>query len=253
MVMRFPQRVQALREALNRGQAEQALPMAEELVRLYPDSPTAYGLLAEFHRACRHWAEALEIVRQACYRFPRHRGLQYLLRALEEEAVAEERARETARDIPLRLIEGAGEATVHLRSSLVRLIPGLEFAPLHSELLELSSHLPPPPPFPAEVERAWRQAEVLQPESELTPLEELAQRLERARIPVPDEDIPPAEEPPDLPPVATETMARVYEQQGAYELALRVYEELVARHPERRSQYEAAQARLREKLQHGNY
>lgn len=233
--------------------------MAEELVRSYPQYPTAYSLLAELYCALQRRAAALDIVRQACRRFPRHRGLQHLLHTLEAETVGAAAEPEEShpearphRDIPLRLIEGVGEATVHIRSSLVRLIPGLEFAPLRPEPMEVAAYLPPPPPFPAELEHALRQAELGQPEEALTPLEELAQRLERARIPVPEEEAPPAEEPPMPPLVATETMARIYEQQGAYELALRIYEELAGRHPERRAQYEAAQARLREKLQHGD-
>jgi hypothetical protein len=45
-------------------------------------------------------------------------------------------------------------------------------------------------------------------------------------------------------------MARIYEQQGAYGLALRIYEELARRYPEKRSAYDHAQARLRERLGH---
>ena len=66
----------------------------------------------------------------------------------------------------------------------------------------------------------------------------------------------PTEEPPSASgsevPIVTETMARIYEQQGAYELALRVYQELARRNPEKRIEYERAQARLRDRLSHAD-
>jgi hypothetical protein len=92
---------------------------------------------------------------------------------------------------------------------------------------------------------------------ELSPLELLAQRLKQARIPPRSEpeELLPTEPPPEpepetapTPMVLTETMARIYEQQGAYEQALRVYEELCRREPHRRAEYERAIARLRERL-----
>ncbi len=270
--MELYQRVWTIRHEISSGRAETVQPMAEELVRLYPEYPTAHGLLAEVYAELQRWEEAVEVLQEACRRFPRHRGLQELLQRIEQKRcllnretpsspelsgqLLSEREVRRERDVPLRLVEGAGEATVRLRSSLVRLIPGLEFAPLRSELsvMPVWGNLPPPPPFPATVELALQEAERSEPTGiDLSPLEELARRLESARIPVPDEQLSSVEEePPPSPLVATETMARIYEQQGAYELALRVYEQLAERYPEKREQYEQAQARLRAKLHHGD-
>ncbi len=170
-------------------------------------------------------------------------------------AVEEHTAAEPAVATPLlRLVEAAGgETVVRLRSAIVRLIPGLEFAPLRlsspaQSLLRVVE--PPLPPFP----NVGVPEEAIEPE-ELSPLELLARRLKQARIPPrnqPEEPLP-TEPPPEpetapTPMVLTETMARIYEQQGAYEQALHIYEELCRREPHRRAEYERAIARLRERL-----
>ncbi|MDW8224456.1 MAG: tetratricopeptide repeat protein [Bacteroidota bacterium] len=285
--MGLQQEVQGIRAALDAGRPEQALAPAEELLRCYPEYPTAYLLLAETYAALRWWKKAEALLQRAQQCFPRHKGIHRLMQyrgmlpgsfapgakatpPVGEPSYPESEqhagvprdpgVRETVQrwrrpeTTPLRLIEGAGDATVRLRSSIVGLIPGLEFAPLRHEPspVALWFSLPAPPPFPAEVERALGEAEHVSPTG-TTRLEELAQRLERARIPVPDEGGAPLTTGEVMvPPVATETMARIYEQQGAYELALRVYEELVRRYPEKRSLYEEAQARLRERLRHAD-
>ncbi len=169
-------------------------------------------------------------------------------------AVEEHTAGPAAATPLLRLVEAAGsETVVRLRSAIVRLIPGLEFAPLRlSSPAQSSPRIAEPllPPFP----NIRVSEEAMEPE-ELSPLELLARRLKQARIPPrsePEESLP-TEPPPEpetapTPMVLTETMARIYEQQGAYEQALHIYEELCRREPHRRTEYERAIARLRERL-----
>lgn len=265
--MRTRELVAAIRQALDTGAAEQAYALAQELLRRHPDYPTAYLLLVRALVMLRRWQEAEELVQRAQASFPRHpfvRQLQQEIQRCREEAPSEVQLRQESRDVPevtvpLRLVEGFGDATVRLRSTVIRLIPGLEFAPLRSALVPAMwgwAPLPPPPPFPEHLEQLEQAAAVQTAAAsaqELSPLEELAQRLERARIlPPEEEEVAEAqpEEPEEKPPlVATETLARIYEQQGAYEQALRVYDELARRYPEKRSLYEQAQARVRQRMQ----
>jgi len=280
MVGKLQQRLQEIRAHLQAGHPELVLEAARALLEHCPQYPTAYLLLAEVYQALQRWQEAAEVLHAARQRFPRHRVFEQRYQQLQRQRGTPDELPQTPSaaepahppgesepdrhlrrvSVPLRLIEGAGEATVRLRSTLVRLIPGLEFAPLRSEPSAGSAYrgLPPPPPFPAELEAILREAERTPPPEPLTPLEELARRLEHARIPAPERAEPAQPEAPvpeePMPsaelPIVTETMARIYEQQGAYELALRIYEELARRYPERRAAYDHAQARLRERLGH---
>jgi len=78
----------------------------------------------------------------------------------------------------------------------------------------------------------------------LTALEELAKRLEHAKIPVIEEDktLP---SPSFMPSVVTETMADIYEQQGAYAQAIKAYQVLARNNPEKLEYYESKIAQLR--------
>jgi len=277
--------VQQLNRLLAAGEYAAALPYAEQLRERFPEDPLGIVALVRIYAVVR--PEALpELLCEALERFPRHATLlqyaEHVARAKPSEEHAEcaahpadvasvytaepdvkpstaveKQAAEPAVATPLlRLVEAAGgESVVRLRSAIVRLIPGLEFAPLRlSSPAQSSLRIaePPLPPFPS----VGVPEEAMEPE-ELSPLELLAQRLKQARIPPrsePEEPLP-TEPPPEpepetapTPMVLTETMARIYEQQGAYEQALRVYEELCRREPHRRAEYERAIARLRERL-----
>ncbi|MCS7177495.1 MAG: tetratricopeptide repeat protein [Candidatus Kapabacteria bacterium] len=287
--------VRAIERAIDAEQGEQTWGLVQELLQGFPEYPTAYLLAARVAMLQHRWEEAVSLLQRAKQRFPRHAGIRKALEQLQQQLpmLATESARshsellessepeteEVVEDLSaagahpsapktepiLRLVEGIGESTVQLRSNIVRLIPGLEFAPLRYEPVPVASGwaaLPPPPPFPAFVEEALREAQrpTEELQQSLSPLEELAQRLERARIRPPEEELaeeeaastPPEERSEVLPMVATETMARIYEQQGAYEQALRIYRELVARYPEKRASYEAAVARLEERLRNAD-
>lgn len=78
----------------------------------------------------------------------------------------------------------------------------------------------------------------------LTALEELAKRLEHAKIPVIEEEktLP---SPSFMPSVVTETMADIYEQQGAYAQAIKAYQVLARNNPDRLEYFESKIAQLR--------
>jgi len=275
--------VQQLNRLLAAGEYAAALPYAEQLRERFPEDPLGIVALARIYAVVH--PEALPVLlREALERFPRHAALlqhaehgapaEHLRENAEHSAhpadlasvpaakpgvepptAVEEHTAEPAVATPLlRLVEAAGgETIVRLRSAIVRLIPGLEFAPLRlSSPAQSSLRIaePPLPPFPnVGIPKEAMEAE------ELSPLELLARRLKQARIPPrsePEEPLPteppPEPEPTPTPMVLTETMARIYEQQGAYEQALHIYEELCQREPHRRAEYERAIARLRERL-----
>jgi tetratricopeptide (TPR) repeat protein len=78
----------------------------------------------------------------------------------------------------------------------------------------------------------------------LSALEELAKRLEKARIPVIEEDKT-LSSPSFMPSIVTETMANIYVQQGAYAQAIKAYQVLARNHPERLEYFESIIADLR--------
>lgn len=175
----------------------------------------------------------------------------------------------------MRLIETATidrRAMRMLRSSNIRLVPGLEFAPLRIESTRQkeTTHAVEFPPFrpirgvqtsgtrlrsaipttPAALEaelqrRAGGRSETFETK---TSLELLAEQLERARIKSPEA---PTSSPADTaaeteePTVVTETMASIYERQGAIEQAIKAYTILARLNPDRRSYFEEKIAQLR--------
>lgn len=210
--------------------------------------------------------------------------------------VAKELAEKIARHPApqLRLIETAklNQRTMRtLRSSNLRLIPGLEYTPLRIESSRKSHrhqpHIPEPPPFPAirgsrmsspmmppfvthmpaipDLESSLRQRFDTKPEvataatteRKLSPLEELAQRLERARIPAAsgENDAPVVAPPPvaiEQPMMVSETMAMIYEQQGALDQALKAYRQLAREKPARAEHFEQKASAIQRKLDGGS-
>lgn len=205
---------------------------------------------------------------------------------------------------------GRGGLSIHtgtkisrLRSSNLRLIPGLEFAPLRrgedlkiriaplvnepppdfNEIVEKSAGEIPPVSLPTPVEKPepeitepgpqepvidrsepehhdegslfegsvqtpdieeepffslpLHKIEPEQEQSRMTPLEELARRLETARIPIVEE----AEEEPELPAfepsIVSDTFAGILAGQGAYAEAIKAYQMLARMKPERHDHY----------------
>lgn len=170
----------------------------------------------------------------------------------EPEAEVEPQPRE--QPSVLRMID-----TAHLvnderiiRSASVRLIPGLEYTSLRFENLRSRgrrdiAYLSDPPPFrsfhtmrrttrPAEPSREQRREP-----GKAVSLEEIAARLERrARMPRASdavEQVPPPE--PNGPMLMTETIARIYMQQGSYDKAIEAFRMLQKSKPEKHTQFDA--------------
>jgi|LakMenEpi03Aug12_release.lakeMendotaPanAssembly.Ray.scaffolds.fasta_scaffold15425_11 tetratricopeptide (TPR) repeat protein len=170
----------------------------------------------------------------------------------EPEAEVEPQPRE--QPSVLRMID-----TAHLvnderiiRSASVRLIPGLEYTSLRFENLRSRgrrdiAYLSDPPPFrsfhtmrrttrPAEPSREQRREP-----GKAVSLEEIAARLERrARMPRASdavEQVPPPE--PNGPMLMTETIARIYMQQGSYDKAIEAFRMLQKSKPEKHAQFDA--------------
>ncbi len=182
----------------------------------------------------------------------------------------------------MRIVETAtidSRAMRMLRSSNIRLIPGLEFAPLRieSKRRALADTAFEFPPFRSirgsqrnyRIQKVRATANTLelldnvprnQPHREVTQsnvapqprisLDELAQQLENVRI-QPQQNPKPIEprgrSVSDEPTVVSETMAHIYESQGAIEQAIKAYMTLARQFPERRAYFEEKIAQLRTK------
>lgn len=151
----------------------------------------------------------------------------------------------------LRLIEMAPVTTDTriIRSASVRLIPGLEFTSLRFEgtrsrgRREITSLLDPPA-FRTfhQMRRTSRPAETSEVRKKPATLEELAARLHDARLPktttveheISKEDFSATQ----APIIVTETIARIYMQQGSYELAIEAFKTLQQNKPEKRAEFE---------------
>lgn len=177
------------------------------------------------------------------------------------------------REVPsvLRIIDTAptsDDARI-IRSGAVRLIPGLEYTTLRFEGMKARGRraiqpLSEPPSFRdfhspmrpfvrprphQNVESAPARPAVKKPLS----LEELASRLEKVRMPRPGEStqppVGPVHAPGTGPALVTETIARIYEQQGALDKALEAYRALQRQKPDKHAYFERLIADVSRKMQ----
>lgn len=86
---------------------------------------------------------------------------------------------------------------------------------------------------------------------ELTPLEELARRLESARIPVLEEEEP-ARPTTYESTIVSDTLANILVAQGAYAEALKAFQTLARTKPERLDYYEQRITEMKERMQNGS-
>ncbi len=189
------------------------------------------------------------------------------------------RLRRSANAANLRLLDTSSDKNSKrsLRSSNLRLVPGLEFTPLRVQSVRkqhVRTHYLPEapsfpvirgsemnvspaiaaPPIPKEAARR-KKAEgekKVKSEPKRTQLEELAARLERARIPVITEEPEPGlgrslSSDASEPMVISETMAGIYEQQGLYDQAIKAYRQLARIKPEKMEYFEQKIAQLAKK------
>lgn len=183
---------------------------------------------------------------------------------------------------PLRIIDTAHivDDTRIIRAASVRLIPGLEFTTLRFEGTKTRGRreiqtLSDPPPFrrfhPARrvltpampMSSVPNRSQPSKPNTKPVSLEELASRLERARMPranelmqvaataPPTHAVVPTSANMGLPKqqsLVTETIARIYMQQGAYEKAIDAFSALSVSRPEKSAEYQSIIAELTLKL-----
>lgn len=151
----------------------------------------------------------------------------------------------------LRLIEMAPVSTDTrvIRSASVRLIPGLEYTTLRFEgtrsrgRREITALLDPPA-FRTfhQMRRMARPSETPEPRKKPVTLEELAARLTDARMPKSvshEQEISKVDFSAQQSPImVTETIARIYMQQGSYELAIEAFKNLQKNKPEKHDEFE---------------
>lgn len=150
----------------------------------------------------------------------------------------------------LRIIESASQGEkVLIRASSLGLIPGLQFTPmsLRKPARRFSSELPELPPFREFAQPMIVEAELVETDIKTkTPLEELAARLEKARVAIVQDETPTVQDNTvEIVSTATETVAKIYESQGAYSQAVKVYKQLAQAKPELKEKYEALIERIR--------
>lgn len=135
-----------------------------------------------------------------------------------------------------------------IRSASVRLIPGLEYTSLRFENLRSRGRrdipfLSDPPPFRSfhTMRRTTRSAEPPREQRKPVSLEEIASRLERrARVPRTTETVAQAPPPePNGPMLITETIARIYMQQGSYDKAIQAFRMLRQSKPDKHAHFDA--------------
>jgi tetratricopeptide (TPR) repeat protein len=226
--------VQKAIDLLEKGRAEQAAPLLEDVVDAFPAYAGAYVLLARAYESGERWTRALEAWRSALLLVP-------------DSPVAMEGVRRALRQGRRISMFSAGtdadsvdalEALHHVATEH----PGDS----GDEPSESEEPSPQPPSPTTPVSEPARK-----PEAETPPrstvagspadanLEQLISELEGARItPRPDlDDIPPPEFEDDIEDMVSETLARIYASQGQFIEAARVFDTLADQHPDRRTYF----------------
>lgn len=222
----------------------------------FPDYVVGYLLLADAYRAMAQVGDAQLILDEARRRLPHYADLISKRSPVEKDVEMETlKAVEPKkhRDVEsvLRIIDMAppsGDQRI-IRSASVRLIPGLEYTTLRFEGMRSRgrreiSQLSEPPPFRAfhSMRRMARLTDLERQTRRPVSLEELAARLGKARMPRPA-DVPapatPVQPPRSGPTVVTETIARIYMQQGSIDRAIEAFRVLQHAKPEQHSHFEA--------------
>lgn len=258
------------------GRLDEALKLCRAGLAQYPEYATAYALEAKILDALGRSREAKNAVLLG---LGKARINEALRRAAEENSVTAGEAVQITEEIVapsnvqnrtllppagahLRLIETSRSLynqPLTWRANDLALIPGLEFTAVRrwgaagavSRRVEF-------PPFP-EIRRRHTSPAIIEipvssepaPHTEIrhTPLEELAQRLERARIPIHREDAAGSEH-SAVPEFVTDTMAAIYERQGAWAQAVKAYQILARNKPANLPFYQAKINELTFRISH---
>jgi len=222
----------AAHEYLQKDDPAQALKIALEGLKHFPEYPTGLLIAAEAHVMLRHFSDARQLLLQLLRSVPACRAAEVLLdRIVELEVEYPPRDRRAEPVVQPDPIEEWNPRKRRNRnwSRADELIPGMVAEP-SQPMVEI--------PMDEEVRND------LQESGSGLFLERLAEQLEHARIPlIPDDaesDAPDAQDTlragmQKLP--ATETMAKIYAQQGNYEAAIQTYLLLSERFPDRKTDF----------------
>jgi len=239
-----PSFVTDVRSMLDNKQFESALQLSADGVRAFPTYLGGYVLLAESFSALGFESDAEAIAAEIARRFGRTARLKTpeLEKLKTPEETEKKQKAEKSRESPLRIIELAPQAndTRVIKSSSVRLIPGLEYTTLRFEggkhrgqrILQPLSDPPQFREFHAP-RKSGKQTDQPVVQKKLS-LEELAERIGRVRITPADlEGKPPAPNPIQTPraSVVSETLARIYMEQRNYDKAIDALRILQSQHP----------------------
>jgi tetratricopeptide (TPR) repeat protein len=249
--------VQRAIDLLEKGRAEQAAPLLEDVVDAFPAYPGAYVLLGRAYEAGERWSRALDAWRAALWLVPDSpvalEGLRRSLRqgrrvqtfpaAADAESfsrmadlhrTADRTPREEEPEPPTEKASVLSDSA----SDQSRSATDIDVA---ADVEAMASVAPPAPSEPpARTSLAGTPAD--------DNLERLISELEGARItPRPDIDqIPTPDFDDDIEDMVSETLARIYSSQGQHLDAARVYEALAEQHPERADYFEQKAAEMRD-------
>lgn len=258
-------------ELLMSGQAEEALQLSADGVRTFPDYVGGYVLLARAYQAIGYIEDAQVILTEAQRRFPWY-NLNASILELEQPEQAEipfeppvsagsngsaaeamvvqkhvpaarpEIAGPFSQHSPLRMIEMAQPTsdTRIIRSSSVRLIPGLEHTSLTIQQHGLRTKRSPLVLPEISPMRRFDAPQAADPK--VTSFEELAERISKARISADDlVDKRPAPDPTaeHRQRVVTETLANIYMSQKNYSKAIESFRILKQNKPDQAAKFEA--------------
>ena len=269
-----------VRRMIDDGRLEAAFALSADGVRAFPTYIGGYVLLAECFSALGHFEDARVINEEIMRKWKIRRLEEEKTRGIEEEktrGIEERKTEEVEKpilrdnssiimpprvglkdekkkvvvkhDSPLRIIEFARpvDDTRQIRSSSVRLIPGLEYTSLRFEgakhrgrrAIQMLSdppafrefHAPRKSPFPPEKTTQRKLS-----------LEEIAERIGKVRITAEDLEKRPAAPDPVATPrrsVVSETLARIYMQQKSYDKAIDAFSALKEQKPDSAEKFQA--------------
>ena len=257
------------------GRASEAVQLCAQGIQAYPDYCTGYLVMASAYASAGLAHDQAVMMRE----YERRAGRKVTSDELQVTSeVTSDELRVTGDELrvtgdergffsPLQVIHSMPVASDDrtIRSTSVRLIPGLEYTSLRFEGMKMRGvrviqHLVDPPSFRdfhVQSRRASSRgadAATVTPRKRPLSLEELALRLEKVRMPRSGDVSEPVSAPPPSPsptaplPVITETLAKIYAAQGSYEMAIEAYRILQQRFPEKAAQFATTIDELRSKL-----
>lgn len=268
-------------ELLEKGDAVSAIELCLKGLQEYPDYTSAYSVLARAQKLAGERDKAEQTLREAEQRFPASRAVTFYKKNIEYQQIIpepENSAQDQAAGIRdknsmafLKMFQDKREYRKgEINASDVNLIPGLNLSPIRMTYFTAGSEdhiekLPVPPAFPQipageeeDYERELENQKVVfsgilsgegQQEADLSPakhnLSDIAQKLNDLSAPADKYDDDSGTEETSF---VTETIAGIYESQGAYREAIEAYSELAGKFPAKEEYYKKKISEIKAKL-----